>query len=234
MTKRRFQLDTGAVFLRLALYFFVLREAFVWLVWMRRLPRRPGRAARVLPLPEMGDAPLDSLCPAVRRRGDDVAVPARPARARAAGPVLAHALDRRVGRTVPRGGQRTGARAIPGTPRGRAGAGRPERWSRPTSGSGSSPGRTMSRSGRGPLDALREIHLEPAPRIAWGYIHGWPERLSLRVAATGRTTEIMRSSPSPTPTRSSPGSTARATRALAAAPPCRAQGVSDACKATRS
>ena len=37
-----------------------------------------------------------------------------------------------------------------------------------------------------PLDALREIHLEPGPRIAWGYIHGWPERLSLQAAGDGQ------------------------------------------------
>jgi hypothetical protein len=37
-----------------------------------------------------------------------------------------------------------------------------------------------------PLDTLSEIHLEPAPRIAWGYIVGWPERLSLRTAGKGK------------------------------------------------
>jgi hypothetical protein len=31
-----------------------------------------------------------------------------------------------------------------------------------------------------PLDALREIHLEPAPRVAWGFILGWPDRLALQ------------------------------------------------------
>ena len=149
MTKRRLQLDTGAVFLRLALYFFVLREAYVWLVWMRRRPRTSGRAARVLPLPEMGDTALGSRCPAVRRRGDDLAHLFVRLVVRAAGPLLAHALERRVGRTVPRGGQRTGARFIAGAPS-VGGAGRPERWSGPTSGSGSSPRRTMSISGPGP------------------------------------------------------------------------------------
>jgi hypothetical protein len=32
-----------------------------------------------------------------------------------------------------------------------------------------------------PLDALHDIHLKPAPRIAWGYVQDWPERLALRV-----------------------------------------------------
>ena len=36
-----------------------------------------------------------------------------------------------------------------------------------------------------PLDALREIHLDPARRIAWGYITGWPERLSMWAAGKG-------------------------------------------------
>src|SRR5689334_4603854 len=42
MTKRQLRLDTGAVFLRLALGFFLLREAYVWLVWIRRLRARQG------------------------------------------------------------------------------------------------------------------------------------------------------------------------------------------------
>jgi hypothetical protein len=33
--------------------------------------------------------------------------------------------------------------------------------------------------GSWPLSALHNIRLEPAPRVAWGYIQGWPARLAL-------------------------------------------------------
>jgi hypothetical protein len=181
MTNRRFQLDTGAVFLRLALYFFVVREAYVWLVWMRRIRARQG-VRLVLFLFRKWATPHSVLYallfatvattllylfvrlvlePLVRSwHSPWIDGSAGLFHVAANEQVLASSPARRA----------EGRRWMPGTlvstnlrlwffPR----AHDADIWSEP-------------------LDALREIHLEPAPRIAWGYIIGWPERLSLRTA----------------------------------------------------
>jgi len=185
MTKRRFQLDTGAIFLRLALSFFVLREAFVWLVLIRRVKRRLGVRVWVF-LFQKWATPRSilyallfalvatTLLHLLVRLVLEPLVRAwhTPWTDGSAG--LFHvAANEQVLASSP-GRHAMGRRWTPGTLVGTnlrlwffPQAHDADIWSRP-------------------LDALREIHLEPGRRIAWGYIHGWPERLSLRVAGDGQ------------------------------------------------
>lgn len=179
MTKRRLQLNAGAIFVRLALVFFVLRQALVWLVWMRPLRARPGLrllfflfrkwatphsvlyallfAAAVTGLLQLLLRLV--VAPLVKRWHapwtDD-----------SAGLFHLGASERVLDSSPARLAE--GRRWVPGTlvrsnlrlwffPR----AHDAEIWSRP-------------------ISSLHDIHLVPAPRIAWGYVQGWPERLALK------------------------------------------------------
>ncbi len=176
MTKRRFQLDTGAIFLRLALSFFVLREAFVFLVLIRR--RRLGARLLVL-LFQTPRSILYALLFAlaattllyllVRLVLEPLVRSWHTPWIDGSAGLFHVAANEQVLSTSP-ARRAMGRRWTPGTlvgtnlrlwffPR----AHDADIWSRP-------------------LDALRDIHLKPGPRIAWGYIRGWPERLSLQVA----------------------------------------------------
>jgi hypothetical protein len=181
MTKRQLRLDTGAVFLRLALGFFLIREAYVWLFWMRRLRGKgmripiflfhkwatPHSIVYSLLFATLGTAFLYILIrvvigPLVRHwhapRADESAGLFHVA---ANESVLVTSPSRR----------KQGRFWLPGTlvrtnlrlwffPR----AHDAEIWFRP-------------------LAALRNVRLEPAPRFGWGYVHGWPERLALDAGA---------------------------------------------------
>jgi hypothetical protein len=178
MTRRQLRLDTGQVFVRLALAFFAVREAYVWLVWMRRLRIKHGMRLLIFLFHKWATphsivyallfgalatgflAMLVRLVigPLVRRwhapRGDESAG-------------LFHvAANERVLFSAPCR-RREGRLWLPGMlvrtnlrlwffPR----AHDAEIWSRP-------------------LAVLRNIHLEPERRTAWGCVHGWPRRLAL-------------------------------------------------------
>jgi hypothetical protein len=185
MTKPRFQLDTGAIFLRLALAFFLLREVFVWLLFIRRVKKRLGgrlwwflvhnsATPRSILYALLFALVATTLLHLLVRLVLEPLVRAwhTPWSDGSAG--LFHvAANERVIATSP-GRRAMGRRWMPGTlvrtnlrlwffPR----AHDAEIWSEP-------------------LDSLHAIQLEPGPRIAWGYIRGWPERLSLQVAAEGQ------------------------------------------------
>jgi hypothetical protein len=184
MTNRRLRLDTGAVFLRLALCFFVVREVVVWLVWMRRVRARfgfrfifflfkkwatPHSVVYALLFAAVATTVLYLfirlvLEPLVRSWHT-------PWTDGSAGLFHVAANEQVLGTSPAR--RASGRSWTPGTlvwtnlrlwffPR----AHDADIWSRP-------------------LNALHEIHLEPAPRIAWGFILGWPERLVLRAAGDG-------------------------------------------------
>ena len=184
MTKQRLRLDSGAVFLRLALCFFVVREAFVWLVWMRPGRGRPLQRILFFVLRKWGTphsvlyallfatvatSLLELLvrlivAPLVQRWHT-------PWTDESAGLFHVAANERVLGSSPARraAGRQWEAGTLVQTnlrlwffPR----AHDAEIWSRP-------------------LDALREIRLEPAPRVAWGYVLGWPTRLKLGVAGSG-------------------------------------------------
>ncbi len=191
MTKWRLQVDTSAVFLRLAVYFFVLREAYVWVFRMRRMRARLGvRLVRFLfwkwATPHSVLYALLFAAAATTLLYLFVRLVLEP-RVRAwltpwtdgsAG--LFHvAANERVLASSP-GRRKAGRRWTPGTlvrtnlrlwffPR----AHDLDIWSQP-------------------LDVLRDVHLEPPPRIARGFILarnpilGWPERLSVQTAGDGQ------------------------------------------------
>lgn len=176
MTKRRVHLDSGAVFLRSALTFFIARELFVWLFWLRWRPLRPGIRLLVFLFKNWATphsvlysvlfaggltfalnlcvrlilAPLVQLWHAPR--SDDSAG-------------LFHlSANEWVVESSP-GRRKSGWRWLPGTlvrtnlriwffPR----AHLEENWSRP-------------------LKAVQEARLEPVPRVAWGWIVDWPDRV---------------------------------------------------------
>jgi hypothetical protein len=183
MAKRQFRLDTGAVFLRLALAFFLLREVVVWL-GLRRFRGRQGVRLLVflfhkratpysvvyaLLFATVATGFLSLLVrfvigPLVRRWH-------APWTDESAG--LFHvAANEQVLASSP--ARRQQERSwLPGTlvrtnlrlwffPR----AHDVEIWFRP-------------------LADLRNLHLEPAPRVAWGYVHGWPDRLALDAGEAG-------------------------------------------------
>jgi hypothetical protein len=184
MAKRQLRLDTGAVFLRLALGFFLLREAYVWLFSLRRFRARPGmrllvflfhkRATPYSVVYALLFATLATgflyllirflISPLVRHwhapRADD-----------SAGLFHVAANERVLASSPAR--RKQGRSWLPGTlvrtnlrlwffPR----AHDADIWFRP-------------------LGALRNIHLEPAPPVARGYVHGWPERLALDASEAG-------------------------------------------------
>jgi hypothetical protein len=178
MTKRQLRLDTGKVFLRLALVFFVVREVFVWLAWISRIRAQPWMRLLVFLFHKWATphsvvyallfATLATVFLSFLLRfviSPLVRYWHAPWADESAG--LFHvAANERVLVSSP--ARRKHARSwLPGTlvrtnlriwffPR----AHDAEIWFRP-------------------LAALRNIHLEPAPRVGWGYVHGWPERLAL-------------------------------------------------------
>ena len=185
MTKRQFHLDTRAVFVRLALSFFVLREVVIVLLWIRRVKARPGlrifvflfgkwATPRSILYALLFATVATTLLYLFVRLVLEPLVRSwlTPWTDGSAG--LFHvAANERVLASAP-ARRATDRRWTPGTlvrtnlrvwffPR----AHDLDIWSRP-------------------LDALREIHLEPAPRVAWGYIQGWPERLSVGIAGAGQ------------------------------------------------
>jgi hypothetical protein len=179
MSKNRgVHLDSGAVFLRSALYFFIARELFVWQVWLPRRRLLPWIrihvflfknwatphsvvyallfAAAVTTLLELAFRLV--LAPLVRLwhapRSDE-----------SAGLFYLSASEWVVESCPAR--RRTGWMWSPGTlirtnqrlwffPRSQDG----ENWSRP-------------------LAEIRDARLVPAPRVAWGLIAGWPGRVAL-------------------------------------------------------
>jgi hypothetical protein len=184
MTKRQLRLETGAVFLRLALGFFLVREAWVWLVWMRRIRVRPGMRLPIFLFHKwatphsvvyallFGAIVTGLLYLMVRLViGPLVRYWHAPRTDDSAG--LFHvAANERVLVSAP-ARRKLGRFWLPGTlvctnlrlwffPR----AHDVDIWFQP-------------------LAKLHSVHLEPAPRVAWGYIQGWPKRLVVDAPGTG-------------------------------------------------
>jgi hypothetical protein len=178
MTKRHVHVDTGAVFLRNALAFFVVRELVVWR-WVLRLRLRPGR--RLILFLFHKRATPRSLFYALLFAGAVtvvldllVGLVLRPLVRHWHAPwtdgsaALFHlSASERVIDSFP-ARRKSGLSWPAGTlvctnhrlwfiPR----AHDAEIWSRP-------------------LDTLREVRLVPPPRIAWGLIADWPQRLALQ------------------------------------------------------
>jgi hypothetical protein len=184
MTKRQLRIDTGAVFWRLALGFFVLREAYVWLVWLRRLRGRNGMRLLIFLFHKWATphSVVYALVFATVATGFLYLLVRF-----VIGPLVRHwhtpwadesaglfhvAANERVLVSSP-ARRKHGRFWLPGAlvrtnlrlwffPS----AHDVEIWVRP-------------------LPALRNIHLEPAPRVAWGCVRGWPERLALDASAAG-------------------------------------------------
>jgi hypothetical protein len=184
MAKRQLRLDTGAVFLRLALGFFLFREAYVWLFWLRRLRGRQGMRLLFFLFHKWATphSVVYSLLFATLATGFLYLLIRF-----VIGPLVRHwhapwaddsaglfhvAANERVLVSSP-ARRKQGRFWLPGTlvrtnlrlwffPR----AHDADIWFRP-------------------LAALRNIHLEPAPSVAWGYVHGWPERLALDAGEAG-------------------------------------------------
>lgn len=179
MTKRRFQLDTGAIFLRLALSFFVLREAFVLLFLIRRVKKHlavriwfflfhKSATPRSIHYALLFALVATTLVHLLVRLVLEPLVRAWHAPWTDGSAGLFHvAANEQVLASSP-GRRAMGRRWMPGT----LVVTNLRLWFFPTAHDAD----IWSR----PLDALHEIHLEPGRRIAWGYIRGWPERLALR------------------------------------------------------
>jgi hypothetical protein len=180
MTKRQLRLDTGAVFVRLGLVFFVVREAYVWLVWMRRLRIRHGMRLLIflfhkwatphsvvyaLLFAALATGLLTVLVrwmigPALRRWHT-------PWSDESAG--LFHVAANEWVLASSPGRRRQGRLWLPGM----LVRTNLRLWFFPRA--------HDAEIGSWPLAALGNIHLEPAPRVAWGFVLGWPERLALDV-----------------------------------------------------
>jgi hypothetical protein len=180
LANRQLRLDTGAVFLRLAAVFFILREAYVWLARIRGM--RAPLAVRLLFFVFRKWATPYSILFALLFATAATIVLALLVRL-VVEPLVRHwhapwsdgsaglfhvAANERVLASVP-ARHRAGRWWMAGTlvrtnlrvwffPR----AHDAEIWSRP-------------------LASVRDARLEPAPRVAWGYLLGWPERLVLAV-----------------------------------------------------
>jgi hypothetical protein len=180
MTNRRIRLETGPVFLRCALTFFVVRELFVWR-WVGRIIR-PGARLRMflfwkwatprsvlfaLIFAALATFLLDLsvrlvLRPLVRHWHTPWTDGSAGLFHLAANEWVVDSLPsrRKTGWLWPAGTLVCTNLRLWFFPR----AHDAEIWSRP-------------------LAAVREARLVPAPRVAWGYIAGWPDRLAVEDGA---------------------------------------------------
>jgi hypothetical protein len=181
MTRRGVHIQAGAVFVRLFWWFFVLREAYVWVRWIRPIRAAPGLRVLVflfrkwatprsllfaLLFAALATLVLELLVRMVLR--PLVRHWHTPWTDESDGLFHLSAQERVVTSTPARRAGRRRGHWLAGTlvctnlrvwffPR----AHDAEIWSCP-------------------LDRLDAVHLEPAPRVAWGLIQGWPQRLALR------------------------------------------------------
>jgi hypothetical protein len=185
MTKRQLRLDSGAVFLRLALGFFLIRETYVWLHWIRRVRARQGMRLLIFLFHKwatphsivyallFATVATGFLYLLIRLVIGPLVRHWHAPRADEAAGLFHVAPNERMLVTSP-ARRKHGRVWLPGTllrtnlrlwffPR----AHDVDIWFRP-------------------LAALRNIRLEPAPRVGWGYVKGWPERLALEAVAAGR------------------------------------------------
>jgi hypothetical protein len=178
MTKRHVRLNSGVVFIRCAVAFFVVRELAVWR-WVRRIRRRP--ADRLLVFLFRKGATPRSLLYALLFAG--------------AVTLLLDLLVRLVIRPLARHWHApwtdgsaglfhlaANERVIDASP-----ARRKSGWSWPAGTLVCTnlrlwffPRAHDTETWSHPLAALEQVRLLPAPRIAWGLIAGWPDRLALR------------------------------------------------------
>jgi hypothetical protein len=178
MTKRCIHLASGAVFLRCATAFFVLRELIVWR-WVQKLPIRPG--LRVLVFLFKDWATPHSLLYALLFAAVVtllldlwVRLVLRPMvgfwhapRVDGSAGLFHLAANEWVVESSP-GRRKSGWR----WPAGALVRTNLRLWFVPRA--------HDAEIASQPLGALREARLEPAPTVAWGYILGWPDRVALR------------------------------------------------------
>lgn len=184
MTNRRVHLVSGAIFLRCALAFFLVRELLVWRV-IRRVRRRPG--ARLMLFLFEKDATPSSMLQALIFAALVTSLLALWVRL-VLRPLVMHWHSPWTDGSAGSFHLAAGERVVDSSP-----ARRKSGWRWPAG--------TLVRTNLRlwffprahddepwslPLASVRGARLAPAPRFAWGFIDGWPDRVVLQAGDVDR------------------------------------------------